>query len=342
MSSPTAAGVRRAVRRWTCPSEPDLLVEVPGASDDERCQLAVLGGLAAALGYEAAPEWPDAVARWAFHAPRPPKPLINLVECAFRTGLDPLAEAYNASISAANRRRLGTVFTPEDVVEHMLDLVDEQLGGPPAAVIDPGAGVGAFTLAASRRWPSARVIAIDINPVTLGLLGARLAWERREDSALRKATVELRLADYMEQLPRVFADDERGPVVALGNPPYTRTQALPAEYKHRASELAAGMITSGHANLAILFQALTLAHLRPGDLSCMVLPASMVFTRAARDLRAAMWKSSRPVTVHRWPATRRAFIGREVQAAVVLIGPESNRSGPIQLARVETHDGHVE
>jgi adenine-specific DNA-methyltransferase len=341
-ATPTAAGVRRAVRNWTRLSEPELLVDVPGASDDERSQLAVLGGLAAAWGYEAAPEWPDAVVHWAFHAPRPPQPLIELVERAFAAGLDPLAEAYNASISAANRRRLGTVFTPDDVVEHMLDLVDEQLGRPPASVIDPGAGVGAFTLAAARRWPSARVVAIDINPVTLGLLGARLAWERRQDSALRTATIELRLADYMEQLPYVFAEGEKGPAVALGNPPYTRTQALPAEYKRRASELAAGMITSGHANLAMLFQALTLAHLRPGDMSCMVLPASMVFTRAARDLRAAMWKSSRPVTVHRWPATRRAFLGREVQAAVALIGPESKRPGPIHLARVETDEDQVE
>jgi hypothetical protein len=220
------------------------------------------------FGYEEASQWPDDVVRWATDAPRPPAELIELVQRALEHQLDPFAEAYNASISTANRRRLGTVFTPDDVVAHMMDLVDAQLGEKqPAVVIDPGAGVGAFTLAAARRWPSARIVAVDINPVTLGLLGARLAFERRLDPSLKSVDVDLRLADYMEQLPKLFAQSEPGPVVALGNPPYTRTQALPAEYKRAAMELAGGTITSGHANLAMLFQAMTLSHLRPGDLN---------------------------------------------------------------------------
>ena len=339
---PTAAGVRRAVRAWTRSVCPEVLPAVPGASPDELRELAALGGIAAALGHDEAASWPDAVARWAFHAPRPPLRVLNLIERAFDAGLDPLALSYNASISAANRRRLGTVFTPDDVVEHMLDLVADQLDVAPAVVVDPGAGVGAFTLAAARRWPTARIIAVDVNPVTLGLLAARVAYERKRDPDLAGADVDLRLADYMEELPRLFARSALAPIVALGNPPYTRTQALSADYKRRAAELAAGMITSGHANLAMLFQALTLAHLRESDLSCMVLPASIVYTRAARDLRAAIWTTKRPVAVQRWPAEARAFIGRNVQAAVVLVGPEAGERTPIEMARVATKDGDVE
>jgi adenine-specific DNA-methyltransferase len=256
-----------------------------------------------------------------------------------------LAVAYDACISAANRRRLGTVFTPDDVVDYMLDRVEEQLDEEPACVVDPGAGVGAFTLAAARRWPMARIVAVDINVVTLGLLAARVCYERSVDAdfASRPGEIEVRLADYLDELPDLFARDAPGPVVALGNPPYTRTQALSADYKSRAAKLADGMITSGHANLAILFQATTVAQMRPTDVSCMVLPGSVVYTRAARDLRAAIWRGTRPVTVHRWPAAARAFAGRDVQAAVITLGPENKADpGPIRLARAETQGGRVQ
>jgi adenine-specific DNA-methyltransferase len=342
VDKPTAAGVRRAVRAWARSVEPDLLPDVAGASDQELRELAALGGLAAVLGHEEGPSWPDAIVRWAFHAPRPPESLLDVVERAFGAGLDPLAESYNASISASNRRRLGTVFTPDDVVQHMLDLVEQHLNCEPATVVDPGAGVGAFTLAAARRWPGARVVAIDVNPVTLGLLAARIAYERRSDESLAQVEIDLWLADYMQSLPRLFTATSSGPIVVLGNPPYTRAQALSADYKQRAAELAGPMITSGHANLAMLFQALTMSHLRPGDLSCMVLPASMMYTRAARDLRRAIWTSRRPVVVDRWPARARAFIGRNVQAAVVLLGPESDDPGPMRFSRVGTSGGEVE
>lgn len=342
--APTAAALRRRVRAWAVAAEDVEPPEVPGATSEELQALGVLGGLAVELGASEAATWPTAMIRWAYRAPRPPDELAELVRRSLAAGDDPLAVAYNACISAANRRRLGTVFTPSDVVDHMLERVDEQLEEPPAVVVDPGAGVGAFTLAAARRWPTARIIAVDINVVTLGLLAARVSYERAVDAvfASRPGEIELRLADYIDQLSLLFAPDAPGPVVTLGNPPYTRTQALSARYKHRAAELSEGMITSGHANLAMLFQAMTLAQMRPNDISCMVLPGSVVYTRAARDLRAAVWRSARRVTVHRWPATARAFVGRNVQAAVITLGPETAVDpGPIRLARADTAGGRV-
>jgi hypothetical protein len=316
---------------------------VAGASHDERRALAALGGIAAEYGAEQAPSCPTEVIEWAAAAPRPPETLLDLVDAALKAGMDPFAEAYNACISAKNRRQLGTVFTPSIVVDHMLDLVDQHLAEPPACVIDPGAGVGAFTLGAARRWPGARIVAVDINIVTLGLLAARIERERAFDSRLaeRKGTIDLYLADYLDELDTLYAEPA-GPIVALGNPPYTRTQALSPAYKRRAIEMDNGMITSRHANLATLFQALTLARLRPSDLSCMVLPGSLTYTRAARDLRHAIWHSRRPVTVHRWTATARAFVGRNVQAAIVMIGAEGAPGAEhLQLARAESRDQGV-
>jgi hypothetical protein len=262
--------------------------------------------------------------------------LVDTVNEWLGRGRDPLGILYHACVSAANRRRLGTVFTPDAVVDHMLSLAERQLGRAPACVVDPGAGVGAFTLAAVRRWPKAKVLAIDINVVTLGLLAARLCFEIDADPELAPELrrVDLRLADYLDELDTILAADAPSPVLVAGNPPYTRVQSLPPIQRRMANLASGGIIDSGHANLATLFQAATLNHLRPGDSSCMVLPGSFVYTRASRGLRRSLWSSNRPVTVHRWPATAKAFVGRSVQAAVLAIGPERTRRQPLRLARV--------
>ncbi|MBY8854570.1 N-6 DNA methylase, partial [Saccharothrix sp. MB29] len=71
------------------------------------------------------------------------------------------------------RRRLGTFFTPPAIVKHMMEIC-QKLTPKPDHVVDPGAGVGAFTLEALRIWTSASVAAVDLNVVTLGLLAARV------------------------------------------------------------------------------------------------------------------------------------------------------------------------
>ena len=73
----------------------------------------------------------------------------------------------------------------------------------------------------------------------------------------------------------------------------------------------------------------------------MVLPGSFSYTRASRALRRALWQSRRAVTIHRTPAATKAFIGRSVQAAVLLVGMERQRKTPLHLARVELHEKQV-
>jgi adenine-specific DNA-methyltransferase len=329
------------IRSWADSASPTTLPTVPGAAEQELRQLAALGGLAAAVAGDACATWPVALHTWAYRGPAPPKNLLAEFADWLDAGQDPFVEAYNACISASNRRRLGTVFTPSVLVEHMLDMVEAELDTAPATVIDPGAGVGAFTVAAARRWPASRVIAVDVNVVTLGLLAARIEYEKRSARTPlnRSGSIELVHRDFLDALPELLAVGAAGPAVVVGNPPYTRTQALPAEFKQRASAAVGHLVTSGHANLALIFQALAIKHLREGDASCMVLPGSIAYTRAARDLRVALWKSDRPVAIRRWPATTRAFIGRNVQAAVVLVGPASQKgAAAVRLSRAETGD----
>jgi hypothetical protein len=187
------------------------------------------------------------------------------------------------------------------------------------------------------------VIAVDVNVVTLGLLATRIAFEidaQAEDmEALDR--IDLVHGDYLDQLKELYGRKRDGPVVAVGNPPYTRVQELSMDSRQKAREAAADIVDTGHANLAVLFQAATLALMKPQDVSCMVLPGSFSYTRAGHGLRRALWESDREVEIQRWPATQRAFTGRAVQAAVLTIGPSSIGRPPLRLARVELEDDSI-
>jgi hypothetical protein len=126
-------------------------------------------------------------------------------------GQDVLAVLYEGIVSGRNRRRLGTFFTPASVVNFMLDSAEKMLPRP-AVVIDPGAGVGAFSLAAKRQWPMVEVFAIDVNIATLGLLAAR-----------PQAAINIVYQDFLTWAVGSAVPAAK-PRLWIGNPPYTRHQ----------------------------------------------------------------------------------------------------------------------
>ena len=341
-TSSSMTSLVRAFRQWAVGARVPRPPEVAGASSSETLTLGALGGIARAIADERVADWPPDVRRWAEVAPTPPEELMEAIRQSIGSEQDPLSALYEASISAANRRRLGTVFTPKLLVDYMVEQAAKELSSPPACVIDPGAGVGAFTIAAARRWPSARVVAIDVNVVTLGLLAARLAFEADHPECSEDvAQIDLVHQDYLDALPAFFEGDAAGPVLALGNPPYTRVQELPDSMRKRAVDLSGDILKSGHANLAVIFQAATLTSMRNDDVSCMVLPGSLSYTHASHGLRHTLWNSRRAVSVSRTRATTRAFTGRSVQAAVLLIGAERKKRTPMHFSRVEISDGSL-
>lgn len=338
----TFAGLKRAFRSWATSLGSTIAPAVSGATPTELHFLGALGGFAAEIGSGQLNRWPDACRAWALAAPSPPSALVEEVGLELGAGEDVLAALYNACISAKSRRRLGTVFTPKPVVDHMVELVDRGLDGERALIIDPGAGVGAFSIAAAKRWPLSTTVAVDINPVTLGLLATRIAFEIDADPERAEIykRIDLRLGNYLDLFREIYADCDE-PIAALGNPPYTRVQQLPLDERRRAVDLAGGIIDNGHANLATLIQAMTFRHMRPKDVSCMLLPGSFSYTRASLGLRREMWRSSRPIAVEQWPAAERLFIGHSVQAAIVSIGPARVNPGTLQLASVELAENEV-
>lgn len=282
---------------------------VPGTTDAERSGLAALGGVAAALASPSASNWPSAMQEWMAEAPTPPDDLVRLVQGELDSGRDVLAMLYEGIVAGRNRRRLGTFFTPPAVVEYMLDLAEEVVPTP-TSVIDPGAGVGAFSLAAKRRWPDSQVTAVDLNLVTLGLLAVRPA-----------ADLRVVLANYLDWALR--GDLPPSPRLWIGNPPYTRHQELSTEVKKVAQDSAGDLVKSGLAGLSAYFLAATIRAMSPGDALCFLLPGSWIDTRYGRPLRDWLrTQDRRLVRFAGFSSDDDVFPGTRVTAMVALIGPE--------------------
>lgn len=341
----TLPGLARAFRAWAVGTGVRSPPAVCGASEPERHLLGALGGIAAVVAGDHVAGWPDSLRRWTTGVGTPPEGLVNGVRNALECRQDPFCVLYNASISAANRRRLGTVFTPPNLVGHMISLAAKEFAdGAPARVIDPGAGVGAFTIAAAHEWPMSDISAVDLNPATLGLLATRVAFEIDSDpetaDALRR--ISFVLDDYMSAMPDLLGGESSKSTLILGNPPYTRIQELGSDERHRAAAMSSGIVDDGHANLAVHFQGATLKRMSPQDVSCMVLPGSFSYTRASRGLRRSLWNSSRQISLQTFSPDERVFTGRQVQAAVLLVGAEQAVRPPLEVASLAVLEGSIE
>lgn len=219
-----------------------------------------------------------------------------------------LASLYADIVKAANRRTLGTFFTP---TEEAASMVAEYARRHPApsCVVDVGAGVGVFSAAARDRWRAANIDAVDINPVTLGLQAVALG-------SLGDETTDLVLSDYSSWLA---SREPLSPTLYLGNPPYTRWQLIPSEDRDVLLEATHGLV-GARANLSTIFLATSLLKLRPEDGLSLIVPAGWMTAAYARKLRAYVRnQTSRPITLRLADSWR--FDGAIVDAVVVEVGP---------------------
>jgi adenine-specific DNA-methyltransferase len=305
---------------------------VPGASEAERRRLAALGGVVRELVVGRSGDWgaePNLV-QWWEQAPGPPKDVVLAARRLIAEHGDVgLGELYTALVSASSRRHLGTFFTPPAEVSWMVDHWCATQPDP-RAVIDVGAGVGIFTAAAADHWPGAQVWAVDINPVTLGLLAARVAGAfsvvppRSEVPGVRVV-----LGDYVAWAEQNWAELPEGRLV-LGNPPYTRRQLLPVEDRIRLGSAAGGLCGS-RASLSALITAVSLRLLGPGDGLCLLLPAQWLESQYAAGLRRSLWTlKHRRVELRLFDAA--LFNDVLVDAVALLVGTQRDVEQPLVVA----------
>jgi adenine-specific DNA-methyltransferase len=328
-----------AVARW-CRSkhlEPIPQDEVAGANDRERRQLAALGGIAAALAERSTHKidlsaFPPAVQKWLDEAPKPPPELIDQLYADLKGEADPLALVYERIVSGPRRRWLGTFFTPSPVLDYMRAIV-KRLPHPPKLVADPGAGVGAFTVAALEWWRRCEVHAVDVNLVTLGLLATRPDLSRGLAGEAR-SRLRIRHENFLEWLTLRWPDLE-GPRLLMGNPPYTRHQQLSASEKLAARNMTGELAPGARAGLSTYFLAASLAALKPEDSLCLLLPANWLEADYARSVRQHIWLATkRAAELHLFSNELNVFPGAQVAAMVIFVGPEKKSIQSLKFIRV--------
>jgi adenine-specific DNA-methyltransferase len=311
-TSPVVDQVVAWAQAQTCGVDGSIVV--PGADDVELQGLLALGGLARAVVPRVPAGWPMEVRRWMTSGPEPPSSLVTSVKSALAVRLDVFAAAYERLVSPLHRRKLGTYFTPPAVVDYMLDEAETIMTSLPAEVIDPGAGVGALSIGARKRWDGCVVYAVDLNPVTLGLLAARAA--ARKDSAIT-----IVLADYLTWLADAATDDQ--PRLFLGNPPYTRYRDLLPDLRRSAQRAAGTLVPDGMPGLSHYFLAATLKQLRPDDAIVFLLPGTWMEARYGRPAIRWLWhETRRPIRFSWFPHSTPVFPDAVVNAMVVAVGPE--------------------
>ena len=190
-------------------------------------------------------------------------------------GFDTLGDAYCLANDAQSRRAQGITLTPSWLVERM---VDEVAGDGFDTIVDCGAGTGRFAIAAARRFPAARVMAVEQNPDLAALLRQRL-WE----CGLRER-VGIIEGDF-----RSVPIPTSGRTLFLGNPPYVRHHDIDAPWKEWYAQRMAGfgLIASKLAGLHVHFMLRAAEMMRPGDALCFVTSAEWLdngYGRAPREL----------------------------------------------------------
>ena len=290
---------------------------VPGATQSELRALNGLGGIARELMIRSGwkPNDPT-IKKWFSDAPSVPESVLEEIEGALAEDRDvALATLYSELVRSDHRRQLGTFFTPSAEAEFMITRWNET-HGTPQTVVDVGAGVGVFTAAAMNAWPESHVVAVDVNPVTLGLLGVRLYGAPDASTANRS---ELVLDDFTTWIENDSFHTSPSPRLILGNPPYTRASLMSVDERHRLHESTGG-VCGLRASLSTLITALTLRNLSPTDGLCLLLPAQWLESDYAVGLRRLIWSSSRRVELRLVESA--LFDDAQVDAVVLMVGPD--------------------
>jgi len=315
-----------ALVQWLDTSDVRCLEQrvVPGTTAAERKRLAALGGVVRSLVRPrlAVSAMPERVSTWIDAAAAPPRDLAERVARALRDhGAGFLARVYEEIVRSSNRRRLGTYFTPQATVDWMLAQWSAHEAAP-RSVVDVGAGVGVFTASALVTWKAAVVTAVDVNPVTLGLLAALCMAMERRPRALRMV-----LQDYT-----LWSDHaaQTAPCVTIGNPPYTRLQLLPKSARARLTAAVPGCGT--RAGLSTWILASAFARLRAEDGLLLLLPRNWIEADYGAKLRALLWNAARR-RVELTGLSADLFGDARVDAVALFVGAEKRDSQPFVLRR---------
>jgi hypothetical protein len=207
---------------------------------------------------------------------RVPPALVEATRKHIRAGGDPLGDTLCAIRSPDQRRLVGATYTPAPIVTAMIEWAASEAASP-ARIVDAGAGSGRFIVVAASKFPKARLVAVESDPLATILLRANAAVLR---FAGRLTVI---LDDYRKiTLPRVA-----GATLFIGNPPYVRHHDISEAWKTWFAKTAQqfGVTASKLAGLHIHFFIKTRALGAPGDFGAFVTAAEWIDVNYGAVLR---------------------------------------------------------
>ncbi len=164
------------------------------------------------------------------------------------------------------------------------------LDGPPARVLDPACGAGAFLVAAGEVWPDAQLVGLDVDPGAVEACRAALP------------DADVRLADGLDPVAADPVD------LVVGNPPFlgqlAQATARDPEARRRLKGRF-GPAAAGYVDTAALFLLAGLDVVRPGGRVVLIQPDSVLGAAHTGALRRAV--EERAVVLGLREVDRRAF-----------------------------------
>lgn len=228
------------------------------------------------LKAQTVPGWSQAEAALSNGVPSYSIEVAEQLRQQINAGRDPLGDGFCALRSPEIRRDQGATYTPADVAEAMVSWASA-LKTEPTRVVDPGVGSARFLLAAAKKFPKAKLIGIEIDPLAAMIARANLA------AAGLATRSEVILADYrIVQLPEI-----KGRTLFVGNPPYVRHHQLDAKGKEWLTVEAKrlGFSASQLAGLHVHFFLATVLKAHKGDFGAFITSAEWLDVNYGRLVR---------------------------------------------------------
>ena len=241
-----------------------------------------------------------------------------------RAGEDPLGEAFCLVRSSEERRPLGQTYTPGQIVTSMIEWAAAE--GEPARIVDPGTGSARYLLAAGRRWHTAELAGIEVNPVAAIVARGNLA----AAGLAHRASVTV--ADYRG----LALGPIDGRTLYIGNPPYVRHHQIDPKWKRWLVTVAR---TYGHdasqlAGLHVHFFLATAAHGQTGDYGAFITSAEWLDVNYGRLVRELLLNGLGGQSVHVLEPTTAPFADATTTGAITCFHLGS-RPSSLRLRRVK-------
>lgn len=257
----------------------------------------------------------------------PSPQLVRVLRSMIASGADPLGTAFCRIRSARQRRDLGATYTPASIIAAMVGWAADQ--GEPDRVVDPGAGSGRFLLAAGRRFRQARLVAVEVDPVSALCARANLAVAGLADRA------EVVVEDFRSMPPR-----DEGRTLWIGNPPYVRHHQIAPGWKEWLVREAGrrGLPASKLAGTYVHFFLATALQSRPGDIGCFITAAEWLDVNYGSLVRGLLLDGMGGQGVHVFDPLTRLFRDAATTGAITTFVVGSKPSS-LRLRRVGTVAG---